>query len=73
MQSAIHSRTTFIPQTRPTHLMSLDVCPPAYAILLGSIHHPLAVDLQLGQVEDDAWGRDIVEVHAHEALLERCF
>lgn len=50
--------------------MSLDVCSPAYAVFLGSVHHPLAVDLELGHVQDDAGCRHFIEGLAHEALLQ---
>lgn len=50
--------------------MSLDVGSPADAILLGGVHHPLAVDLELGHVQDDAGRWHLVEGLAHEALLE---
>ena len=48
--------------------MRLDVSPPVKAESFDGIEHPLAVDLDLGQVQNGRGRRDLVEELAHEAL-----
>lgn len=50
--------------------MSFDVGSPAYAVLLSGIHHPLAVNLKLGHVQNYARRRHPMECLAHKSLLE---
>lgn len=54
-----------------TNFVSLDVSSPSYAVIRGSIHHPLAVDLELGEVQNDAWRGHFMKGPAHETLFER--
>lgn len=43
---------------------------PSNAVFVGGINHPLAVDLELGEVKDDAGGRNLVEGLPYKALLK---
>lgn len=43
---------------------------PAYAVLFSGVHHPLAVDLQLGHVQNDAGRWHLVEGFPHQLLFE---
>jgi hypothetical protein len=50
------------------YLVSLDVSPPAEAEPLDGIEHSLAVDLELGQVQNNRGRGNLVEELTHEAL-----
>lgn len=53
-----------------TNLVCLYMRTKSNAVFLGRVSHPLAVDFQLGEIQDDAGRRHLVERLAHQALLE---